>query len=126
MNKFDYLNSITYNKENIMTNEYEEGEYDPFLINRGLSYFRDTVSYAQDMNRYGKLPNRLQFEYLLNSIRPARRFSKWPKAESNEDINLIMEYYNISRRKAMETLELLSKDQLNEIKQEMEQGGIVK
>ena len=79
-----------------------ENEYVPFVINRTFSYFPDTVMYANELNTRSHLDNKLQFDYLLNSIRLKKRFSRWLKPEKNADIDAIKEYYSCSYRKAHE------------------------
>ena len=80
MNPFDFVNSITYSKKDIM-NDINEKEYAPFLVNRSLSYHQDTLLYANEMNSRFDVSHRLQYHYLLNSIRKRKRFAKWAKPE---------------------------------------------
>jgi len=123
MNPFDYLNSINWTKKNIMKDDIDEKEYVSFMINRGLSYFSDTVSYANIMNQYHHLDKRLQYDFLINIIRQRKRFSKWIKPETSEDIEVIMEYYGYSNEKARQALPLLSSEQLKQIRQKVNKGG---
>jgi len=123
MSPFDYLNSINYTKKHIMKDDIDEKEYVSFMINRGLSYFSDTVSYANIMNQYHHLDKRLQYDFLINIIRQRKRFSKWIKPETSEDIEVIMEYYGYSNEKARQALPLLSSEQLKQIKQKVDKGG---
>ena len=97
----DFLKAINLTKENLIENDsLAEKEYVPFVINRTMSYFPDTVLYANEMNLRGHLDNRLQNDYLLNSIRKKKRFSRWLKAEKNEDVDAIKEYYSCNYMKA--------------------------
>jgi len=123
MNPFDYLNSINWTKKNIMKDDIDEKAYNPFLVNRTLSYFQDTIAYANIMNQYHHLDNRLQYEFYINIIRQRKRFSKWIKPETSEDIEVIMEYYGYSNEKARQALPLLSSEQLKQIKQKVDKGG---
>ena len=115
-NPFDWLNSINQTKEDMMVDDITEKQYSPFMINRGLSYFIDTVMDANQMNMFASLDNRLQYDYYMNSIRKKKRFSKWAKKTSNEDVEVIKSYFNINDSKALEALTILSKDQIDEIK----------
>lgn len=83
----------------------------------------DTIMYANEMNRYALTDNKLQFDYLLNSIRPRKRFSPWAKKEINSDIDLIKEYYGYSNRKAEEAMSILSSSQLEYIRSKLYKGG---
>src|SRR6056300_1777847 len=123
MNPFDYLNSINWTKKNIMKDDIDEKAYNPFLVNRTLSYFQDTIAYANIMNQYHHLDNRLQYEFYINIIRQRKRFSKWIKPETSEDIEVIMEYYGYSNEKARQALPLLSSQQLQQLRQKVDKGG---
>ena len=123
MNPFKYLNEINYGKRNIMVDEETEKAYVPFVINRSLSYFPDTVALANEMNRYGHLESRLQFAFLINTIRKRKRFSKWIKPEIENDVEVVKEYYGYSNEKAKSVLSLLTGDQIKQIKNRMTKGG---
>jgi len=123
MSPFDYLNTINYTKENIMKDDVDEKIYNAFLINRSLSYFPDTCVIANEMNKYHHLDNRLQYDFLINIIRQRKRFSKWIKPETSEDVEVIMEYYGYSNEKARQALPLFNSEQLKQIKQKVDKGG---
>ena len=123
MNPFKYLNEINYGKRNIMVDEETEKAYVPFVINRSLSYFPDTVALANEMNRYGHLESRLQFAFLINTIRKRKRFSKWIKPEIENDVEVVKEYYGYSDEKAKSVLSLLNNEQIEELKKRIYKGG---
>jgi hypothetical protein len=127
---FDYVNSINFSKENMMrdteNDELAEKGYDAFLSNRSLSYFEDTIGMANEMNSRSFLDKKLQYEFLLNTIRKRKRFSKWIKPEKNDQVQIIQQFYGYSRRKAEEALALLTNDQINEITNKLEKGGLKK
>ena len=127
MNPFDFLNAINYTKIDVISTsenpEKAEKLYNPFLVNRGLSYFQDTVLYCNEMNMRHSMDKKLQFDFLLNSIRKNKRFSKWHKAEVDEDTQLISDYYKCNTRKAKEIQSILSTSQLRELKEKMHVGG---
>jgi hypothetical protein len=123
MNPFEYLNAINYSKQDIMVDDLAEKEYVPFMVNRGLSYFPDTVLLANEMNIRHNVDHRLQFDFLINTIRKQKRFSKWVKPDSIEAIDAIKEYYGYSNEKARTVLRVLSKEQIDELKQKVYKGG---
>lgn len=123
MNPFDYVNAINYSKKDLMDDDLKEKSYAPFLVNRSLSYFPDTVALANMMNRYHHLDHKFQFHFLLNTVRKRKRFSKWDKTEIVNDVEAVKEYYGYSNSKARSVLSLLSPDQLNEIKTRISKGG---
>jgi hypothetical protein len=123
MNPFDFLNAINDTKKQLIVDELTEKQYNGFMVNRGLSYFHDTVLLANEMNRYHHLDNKLQFDFLINTVRKKKRFSKWLKADEAEAIEVVKEYYGYSNEKARQALTLLSEHQLNELKKRTYKGG---
>lgn len=123
VNPFDYLNDINYGKTNIMVDDITEKAYNPFMVNRGLSYFNDTVLMANEMNMNAHLDNRLQFDFLINIVRKKKRFSKWAKAQMTDDVEVVKQYYGYSNEKAKQACKLLSSDEINELKKKVYKGG---
>ena len=125
-NPFDFINAINQNKDIIRESDdpaQMEKEYSAFMVNRGLSYYPDTLFYANEMNMLAHTDSLLQFDYLLNSIRPRKRFSKWAKKREDGDIAAVREYFGYGYKKAQQALAVLSTQQLEEIKQRLEKGG---
>lgn len=121
---FDFVNEITYGKNDLFEDGQSEKDYVPFIVNRALSYFADTALYANEMNQHNQLPKQWQFDFLRLSIGKKRRFSKWvKKGNVSADLAPISQYYKYSMRKAAEALELLTADQIEAIKQELDKGG---
>tara|TARA_B110000977_G_scaffold200598_1_gene291720 strand:- start:1302 stop:1697 length:396 start_codon:yes stop_codon:yes gene_type:complete len=129
-NPFEYLTSINSTKKNMMRDSENdvlaEKGYEPWLVNKGLSYFPDTILHANLMNQYPHLDKRPQYECLINSIRPKKRFSKWVKSASDEELDLVCEYYECNKIIARDYLSLLSSEELDTIKQRLDTGGIKK
>ena len=123
MNPFYYLKAINETKKDIMVDDIAEREYNPFIINRGLSFFKDTILYANEMNRYHHLDNRVQFDFFINIIRKKKRWSKWIKASDVDNLELIKEYYGYSNEKAKSALSLMSNEQIEQLKQRIYKGG---
>ena len=123
MNPFEYANAINYTKKDIMIDDIAEKSYNPFMINRQLSYFPDTVLAANEMNRNHHLDNRLQFDFFINIIRKRKRFSKWFKPEQMSDLDVVKKYYGYSNEKAHQVLTILTTDQINELKRKVMTGG---
>lgn len=119
---FDFVQSISYTKKDLLE-EVPESTYNPFIVNRSLSYFVDLIHYANEMNMHPNLPKKLQYDYLRKSIRKNKRFAKWHKIEPVEDIKIIQEYYQCNYNKAKEFFALLTEDQLNNIKASFSKGG---
>lgn len=106
-----------------MVDDICEKDYNSFMVNRGLSYFPDTIIIANEMNRHHQIDNKLQYQFLINMIRKRKRFSKWAKAQKESDIDAVKEYYGYSNEKARQALTLLSPDQITIIKNKVSKGG---
>ena len=122
----DYLKAINETKEPLLdtTDKTWEKKYSPFVINRCMSMFYDTIMHTNEMNGLHFLPKRMQFHYLINSVRTKKRFGgKWLSQTKFKDLELVKEYYGYSNAKAKEALSLLSSDQINNIKLSLNKGG---
>lgn len=126
-NPFDYLNDINYDKKDIIRNspnpELAAKGYNPWITNKTLSYFQDTIMYSNEMNKNAHLINQMQFDYFLNSINKRKRFAKQSKKVVSDDANSVAKYYGYSLRRAEEVLSILTADQIKTIKQKLETGG---
>jgi hypothetical protein len=127
MSPFDYVNAILQNKKPLIVDELTEKDYQPFLVNRSLSYHKDCIMYANEMNRRHFLDKKLQFDFLLNTVRSQKRpFAKWAKTEKNDDLECIKQVYGFSDTKAREALRLLSNEQIQQLKEQTDIGGLRK
>ena len=122
----DYLKAINETKEPLLDtmDVTWEKKYAPFVINRCLSMFYDTIMHSNEMNGYHFLSKKMQFHYLINIIRKKKRFGgKWLSQKKVKDLEVIKEYYGYSNTKAKEALNLLSDDQIDNIKLSLSKGG---
>lgn len=127
MNPFDFVNAINHTKVNVIetadNKDLVEKAYNPFVVNRSLSYFIDTVLPANEMNSR-QIDNKLQFEFLLNSVRSKKRFAKWAKKREDDLVELVKEHYGYSTKKAIQALSVLTERQKLEIRTRMIKGGV--
>jgi hypothetical protein len=124
MTPFDFINAINTSKENLFRDPQANKDYNAWIVNKGLSYFPDTVLYANEMNFHRSIPKEWQFQFLLNSIPKKKRFSKWSKKDTRtETLSLVMEYFGYSEEKAKQALSILSSDQLTMIQEKLYKGG---
>ena len=120
----DYLYSINQSKKSICTCDTDaEKKYPAFVVNRCLSSFTDTVLFANEMNKNPHLPNKMQYDFLLNSVKPRKRFSPWARKDSIDYLDIVKEYYGYNDDKALQALRILTKDQLDHIKKLLNKGG---
>ena len=117
----DIIPSILQNKKPVLE---EEKDYNPYIVNKALSFHYDCVMQANEMNKYPGLPGVLQYQFLLNSIRGYKRpFKPWQKRETIEDLEIVKEYFNYSNEKAKEALVLLNNADMEEIRKKLHKGG---
>ena len=121
----DYLKAINQTKEPLMDSEDEEWEkkYPPFIVNKCLSPFPDTIQLVNEMNQLPHLDKKLQFDFLINSLRPRKRFTPWMKAKKLDNLEYVKEYYGYSNEKAKSALEILNDEQIKTIKNSLNKGG---
>lgn len=123
MSPFDYVDLILHKKK--QDGDLDFADYAPFIVNRALSYHLDCVLYAQEMNLYPSADKDIQYQYLLNSIRPMKRkFVPWQKANKDKDIECVKEYFGYSNQKATEALRILTDEQIAEIRKKTDKGGV--
>ena len=120
----DWLNSINQTKNNLIEeNPNSAKEYAPYIINKCLSGYIDTILFSNEMNMNHHLSKDMQYSFFLNTIRKRKRFSPWLRKDKIKDLECIKQYYGYSNEKASQALKILSKEQINFIKQRLEIGG---
>lgn len=121
----DYLNAINQTKETLMDGEDEmwEKKYSPFVINKCLHAFPDTILFVNEINQIPNLDNKLQFDFFLNTLRARKRYTPWLKAKKLENLECIKEYYGYNNEKAKTALDILDDEQISAIKQKLYKGG---
>ena len=123
---FEIMSVIGYTKDVADYPEEIVNEvYNHFIINRSLSYHADCLVYANEMNQRHQSDTWLQFHFYLNSLRPRKRFAKWEKANKVDDLDTVKLAYEYNNKKALQVIDLLSDEQINELKKDRK-GGVVK
>lgn len=117
---FKYVDSILKGPKIDQTDDYN-----PFMVNRGLSFYQDTILWANEMNRLFHLDKDMQYEFLNSVVSKKKRpFAKWVgKDKSDPDIEMIMSYYGLNRQRAIEAMMLLNKDEIEMIRERTYEGG---
>ena len=120
----DWLNSINFNKDNLIEEDPEAiSSYPPYIINRCLSGHLDTVLFANEMNKYSNIDKDMQYSFFLYTLRKRKRFSPWLKKEQIDDLDLVKKHYGYSNEKAKVAVTLLTKTQLETIRNKHDMGG---
>ena len=120
-----YLNAINYTKEKLMDADDEmwEKKYPSFIVNKALSAFEECILLVNELNINPHIDKKLQFSFLINSVRIKKRFSPWLRKSKINDLDICKEYYGYNNEKAKEALRILTKQQLQIIKQKLNRGG---
>ena len=121
----DYLNAINHEKKNLMDTDDEmwEKKYPAFIVNKCVAPFPDTIHLVNEMNIHNHLDSKLQFDFLLNSLRSRDRYTPWLKAKKIKNIEYVKEYYGYSNEKAKVALDVLNDEQIKTIKDSLNKGG---
>jgi hypothetical protein len=120
----DILNSINLNKDFDLIDEYNKTDYVPFLINRGMSFYPETILHANFLNQNSHLDRILQYKYYLYAVRKKKRFSKWLKnSKPSEKILIVSKYYNISINKAKDISDMITSEDLDNMRKFLDVGG---
>jgi hypothetical protein len=121
----DYLNAINHDKKNLMDTDDEmwEKKYPPFIINKCLAPFPDTIFLVNEMNLNNHIDKKLQFDFLLNSLRTRKRYTPWLKASKQKNLEYVKEYYGYNNEKAKSALKILNDEQIKTIKDSLNKGG---
>lgn len=122
---FTFVRAIQHSKEQLIVDEWSEGQYNAFMVNRALSFNPETIIQANEMNSRPHLGKKLQNLFLLGTIRPKKRFDSWIKAcEPEENLGIIKAYYGYSNAEALSALRILTAEQIREIGNRAFRGGI--
>ena len=121
----DYLNAINHTKEKLMDTEDEQWEkkYPSFIVNKCVAPFTDTILLVNEINQYPSIDKKMQFDFLLNSLRPRKRFTPWLKAKKLDNLEYVKEFYGYNNEKAKVDLTILNDEQIATIKQKLNKGG---
>lgn len=124
LSPFDFIASVTDTKkdliygDDVVSSQHNESQYQPFIVNRGLALFADTVLYANEINTRPHLPKAAQYLYYLAAIRRRKRWSKWPKSQDNDDLVMIQTHFGCNKVVAKQYLNVLTAEQIAELRQQ--------
>jgi|TARA_B100001778_G_scaffold326164_1_gene322483 hypothetical protein len=121
----DYLKAINVSKESLLDSEDEQWEkkFAPFIVNKCVAPFEDTVMLVNEINQLHHLDKKLQFDFLINSLRPRKRYAPWMKAKKLKNLEYVKEFYGYNNEKAKAALDILDDEQISAIKKKLNKGG---
>ena len=120
----DWLNSINFTKSNLLDEDPTViRSYPPYIVNRCLSGSVDSILFSNEMNMNAHLDKDMQYSFFLYTLRKRKRFSPWLKKEQIDDLDLVKKHYGYSNEKAKVAVTLLTKTQLETIRNKHDMGG---
>ena len=121
----DYLNAINYTKEPLLDTEDDQWEkkYPSYIINKCIAPFPDSLMLVNEINQLHHLDKKLQYDFLINSLRARKRYTPWMKAKKLENLEYVKEYYGYNNEKAKSALDILNDEQISAIKTKLNKGG---
>mgnify|MGYP003348769953 CR=1 FL=1 len=121
----EIIPSILQTKQDPFEGNYVD--YNPFIVNRALSYHVDCLPYVAEMSMLSHLDKDMQYLYLINTIRSMKRkFQPWQKVDKNSDLDAVKEYFGFNNEKAKQALRILNSEQITSIKEKTIKGGVNK
>lgn len=120
---FDFINSFNSKSKYLLESEMDESDYSAWVINKGLSFTKDTVLFANEMNMYYDLDRKMQHDFYYYGIPKGKRYGKWMKLEKIDVIELLSEYYGINKMVAATYMQVLDDKQIAIIREKMVKGG---
>jgi Bacteriophage clamp loader A subunit len=105
-----FINSINGNKV-----EPYSSDYVPYITARTMSYFQDTLVYAQLINDYQVKDPEMHYQLFISAVRPRKRFAKWGKPVTDPELKMISDYFQINTDRARELKQFMTADQIKQI-----------
>ena len=110
---FDFMNSLTNDKQDRTQDPCFEKEYNPFMMNRWLSMHKHTFWPAYFADQVRGMSKKNHFYFLRELIDKKKVFIQYKKGKkSDKQSKIIMEYYNVGFEEAEEILNQLDNKQI--------------
>lgn len=123
---WDWMTQLGQTKKTL-DREYVKKYYAPYVVHRMLSYHPDSLIYVNELNQRHHVDNDLQYDFLINTLRPRKRFTKMAKGHDADHVDAIMKTYNVNYHRALEIQGMLNDDQIKKIRDRLySRGGIKK
>ena len=115
-----FFNAVSYTKD---IEQFSQGEidkdYKPFVINRMVAGYRDLVMFADEMNIRPNIAKEDQL-YLYNQLIPKKkRRALWVNKKVDEDLQVVMDFYNITQEKAEPYMRILTPAQIQVLREQL-------
>lgn len=121
---FDFISSFNTKKQYLLESSLDEKDYNPFIINKGLSFTSDAILFANEVNSMWGLDKKLQHDFYFFGLPKSKQFGKWIKKDQEDAfISTVAEYYCINKSLAVKYIDMLSEEQLQQIRDRMDKGG---
>ena len=122
---FDHINAISEKTGYSFDDENTSG-YTEHVINTGLSFYPDTIFLVNEANVLG-LRGKMHYDFLYYIVDKRKRRSKWFKKLKQEDnLEMVMDFYDVGSEKAKEMMKAMSEDDLKWLSEKTNKGGVKK
>lgn len=119
-----FFGAVSYSKD---LDQFTQGEidkdYKPYVVNRMVSGYRDLVMFADEMNVRPNIAKEDQLVIYNQLITKKKRRALWSSAKVNEDLKTVMDYYNITQEKADPYMKILTREQIQALRERLNKGG---
>ena len=119
-----FFNAISFTKN---PDEFTQGEidkdYKPYVINKMVGQYRDLVLFANEMNIRKDISKIDQMLFYMEVIPKKKRRALWSSSKKDENVEVIMDYYNITQEKAHPYLKILTDNEISILKDRLNKGG---
>ena len=121
-----FLKSINKSKINLIRESagISPNTYPAFIVRRLLSYSRDAILFANELNCTPNVDSQLQYEYFLHVLPKQNRFASLAKTEQDDNVSLLTTFYHCSKDKARTLVGLHTEKQLESIRARYRKGGL--
>lgn len=118
---FDFVNNINAKSGRLSADEVKQ--FNPFIVNKAFSYNRDSVHFANEMNKLNNADKDMQYDFWYHGLPKKKRYGRWKKSDDDKKaISLIQELYGYSYDKAKAVLPILQ-SKLPDIEKRLYKGG---
>ena len=123
---FDIVKNIQSSSE-LLSKEVVEEFTNPYIMNRAMTFNTDTLFFSDEASMFQNVPSYAHYLFYFYSIEKKKyRPGRWEKkTDPSENLDAIKEAYNVSTERALEYLDILTEEQIEEIKTKQSKGGMI-
>ena len=125
MTLFDWLKEINLTKRPPSIFEDSDWKtFTPYMINRYLSLHTELLDVVNYVQKFVSLPKEMTYDMYRRMLPKQPRFAKYIKSKKvvkHKHVDLLSQYFEVSKEEAIQYEEMLTKEDIKMIKQTMGQ-----